>query len=43
MSKYTLLWEVVSKRSEDSFQLSFTEIEQLLGFPIDHSLLNYKK
>jgi hypothetical protein len=43
MSKYTPLWEAIGKRSEDSFQLSFKEIEKILGFPIDHSFLNYKK
>lgn len=43
MSKYMPLWEAVSKHGEDSFQLTFAEIEQILGFPIDHSFLNFKK
>lgn len=43
MSKYMPLWEVVRKHGEDSFQLTFAEIEQILGFPIDHSFLNFKK
>lgn len=43
MSKYTPLWENVSRRTENSFTLSFAEIEQILGFPIDHSFLNFKK
>jgi len=26
-----------------SFKLTFAEIEQIVGLPIDHSFLNYKK
>lgn len=43
MSKYLPLWEYVSRRDEESFSLSFSEIEALLGFPVDHSFLTYKK
>lgn len=43
MSKYLPLWEYVSKRNDESFSLSFDEIEALLGFPVDHSFLTYKK
>ena len=43
MSNYAPLWEAVGKRPEDSFTLTFAEIEQLLGFPLNHSFLNYKK
>lgn len=43
MSKYTPLWEAVSRHSEDGFVLPFAEIEQILGFPIDHSFLSLKK
>lgn len=43
MSKYLPLWEYVSKRNDESFSLSFDEIEELLGFPVDHSFLTYKK
>ena len=43
MSKYEQLWEAVSRHGEDSFQLSFAEVEQILGFSIDHSFLNFKK
>lgn len=42
MSKYRLLWEYVSK-SKLPLTLSFKEAENILGFPIDHSFLNYKK
>lgn len=43
MSKYDALWEYVQKRGEDSFRLTFEEIEDILGIPIDHSFLKYKK
>lgn len=43
MSKYNPLWESISKHNEDKFQLSFDEIQQILGFPIDHSFLTFKK
>lgn len=31
------------KNVRNSFKLTFDEIEGLLGFPIDHSFLTYKK
>lgn len=43
MSKYNLLWEKIGKRDDNIIQLSFSEIENILGFKIDHSFLNYKK
>ena len=43
MSKYLPLWEYVSKRNDESFSLSFDEMEALLGFTVDHSFLTYKK
>ena len=43
MSKYAPLWEAVSRHKEDSFRMSFAEAESILGFPIDHSLLSFKK
>lgn len=36
-SKYAPQWETVSKQSEDAFTLTYAEIEQTMGFPIDHS------
>lgn len=41
MSKYTSLWEHIKENNVE--ELSFSEIEKILGFPIDHSFLNYKK
>ena len=43
MSKYNLLWEYVRKNGNPSFKLTFDEIKDILGIPIDHSFLNYKK
>ncbi|WP_369283995.1 hypothetical protein [Oscillibacter sp. GMB15532] len=43
MSKYDPLWAAVGKHIEDSFILTYSEIEAVLGFPIDHSFLTFKK
>jgi hypothetical protein len=43
MSKYTPLWEAIGKRTEDCFILTYAEIEEILGFPIDHAFLTFKK
>lgn len=43
MSKYNLLWEYVQKNQSQSFKLTFDEIKDIAGIPIDHSFLNYKK
>lgn len=43
MSKYKALWEHVGKSDREKFALSYGEIEEILGFPIDHSFLNFKK
>ena len=43
MSKYNLLWEAVRERGEQSFKLTFEEIQHIAGIPIDHSFLRYKK
>ena len=43
MSKYDALWEYVRKNGSPSFQLTFGEIENIAGIPIDHSFLKYKK
>lgn len=41
MGKYTALWEFVQKNAPLS--LSFDEIKDIAGVPIDHSFLRYKK
>ncbi len=43
MSKYDALWEHIKKDGRQSFKLSFAEIQDIAGIPIDHSFLNYKK
>ena len=43
MSKYEPLWDRVGKQTAKNLTLTFAEIQQILGFPIDHSFLTYKK
>lgn len=43
MSKYDALWTYIQERGNDSFQLTYEEIEKIAGIPIDHSFLTYKK
>jgi hypothetical protein len=43
MSKYKALWEYVGKDGRPSFKLTYAEIQEIIGIPIDHSFLNYKK
>ncbi len=43
MSKYEALWEYVARLNTYPLKLSFDEIFNVLGFPIDHSFLTYKK
>lgn len=43
MSKYALLWNWIKENGTDHFTLTYMEIEQIIGFPINHSFLTYKK
>lgn len=43
MSKYNALWEYVQKSNDAQIKLTFDEIKDIVGIPIDHSFLNYKK
>ena len=43
MSKYQPLWEHIQAIDTDKLSLSYGEIESILGFPIGHSFLTYKK
>ena len=43
MSKYNALWEYVQKNGSQSFKLTFDDIQNIVGIPIDHSFLKYKK
>ena len=42
MSKYINLWEYVRSNGSRSFKLTFEEIRNISGIPIDHSFLKYK-
>lgn len=43
MSKYDSLWEYIQKNGNPSFTLTFAEVQNIAGIPIDHSFLKYKK
>ncbi len=43
MSKYDSLWEYVKVNGSQSLKLTYEEIENIAGIPIDHSFLKYKK
>lgn len=42
-SKYGLLWQWICENGQESICLSFEQIKQIAGVPIDHSFLKYKK
>ena len=43
MSKYEPLWKWIRDNGTDNFKLTYAEIEEIAGVPIDHSFLKYKK
>ena len=43
MSKFDPLWNWIKENGTESFSLTFAEIENIAGLPIDHSFLTYKK
>lgn len=43
MSKYDALWQWIRENKTGDFKLSYSEIEDIAGLPIDHSFLTYKK
>lgn len=43
MSKYEPLWKWIKENGTENFKLSYAEMEKILGFPIDHSFLSFKK
>ncbi len=42
MSKYDALWEYIGKSGRHRLTLTFKEIEDIAGVPLDHSFLRYK-
>ena len=43
MSKYDPLWQWIAQNGESPCRLTFSEIEKILGFPIDHAFLTFKR
>ena len=43
MSKYSALWAYVQNNCADKLTLSFDEVQEICGIPIDHAFLQYKK
>ena len=43
MSKYDALWVWIKEKGTDSFKLTFAEVEQIAGLPMNHAFLTYKK
>lgn len=43
MSKYEALWSYIEKVEKQAVTLTFKEINEIAGVPIDHSFLRYKK
>ena len=43
MSKYQPLWNYIKENNQETYQLSFAEIKNILGYEIDHSFLTHKK
>ena len=43
MSKYNTLWMHIHESGKSKLTLTFDEIGQIAGVPLDHSFLKYKK
>lgn len=43
MSKYDPLWKYIQSDGAPALSLTFDQIEEIAGIPIDHSFLQYKK
>lgn len=43
MSKYNAVWEYVQNHKQQVLKLTFDEIQNIAGIPIDHSFLKFKK
>ena len=43
MSKYDTVWDYVQRQGKQVLRLTFNEIQEIAGIPIDHSFLRYKK
>ena len=43
MSKYEKLWMYFKTQASPKITLTYAEIEEIAGVPLDHSFLTYKK
>lgn len=43
MSKYDQLWRYIANNKSKNFELTFKQVEEIAGVPLDHSFLRYKK
>jgi len=43
MSKYDALWKWVAENNQDRCVLTYAQIGEIAGVPLDHSFLKYKK
>ena len=43
MSKFDSLWQFVKNSDQNTLILTFENINTIIGFPVDHSFLKYKK
>ena len=43
MSKCEPLWKWIAENGQENYKLTYAQIEEILGFSIDHSFLKYKK
>lgn len=43
MSKYDPLWKWINENKTDNFKLTYAEIENIAGVPIEYSFLRFKK
>lgn len=43
MSKYDASWTYVQKDGSPTLRLTFAQIQEIAGVPIDHSFLRYKR
>lgn len=43
MSKYEVLWKYIRDQGSPMLTLTFDEVRNIAGSPLDHSFLKYKK
>lgn len=43
MSKYDVLWRYIKENGGQKLLLTFDKIGEIVGVPLDHSFLKYKK